>query len=281
MPQESLKNDFQSAHEAGQNTKILTYMVDGVEHVFLPPGASLESMEKFLPAPRRIVASPQFNDVEGFASYVKEFAEAGSRVFVDDNEFKFTTVFDFHSKGLPAWGDHSASIKMELAHEWQRFKEFDGRALKPVDFAEFLEDNVAYISARSGMTGADLLTMAQTFKVQLKGELQVEDTLSGGLRNLVIKDDSTLKGRDSEGKQISFPEKLHFDLRLFKNHKAYPIEVYLRTRTSKESVTFMIKIPDPKGLVEEAFDKVIEDVRSATELSTIKGSFSGPSHKRN
>lgn len=272
--------DFQAAFEAGQHTRIIKENFQGVDHVLVPPGCSLQSLEKLLPAPIRIKAHPAFNDVAGFAAYVQEFAEAGSRVFVDDSKYRFTTVFDCHAKGQPAWGDHSASITMELAPEWKRFRAFDGKAMAPKDFAEFLEDNVAYVdSARSGMSGADVLTMAQTFKVNVKGELEVEESLSRGLRKLVIKDDSTLKGRNANGTELEFPEKLHFNLRIFKNHSAYPIEVFLRTRTTKELVVFLIKIPDAEGLIEEAFDRVIVDVASSTGLPTLKGTFEGPSHK--
>ncbi|MDP2141327.1 MAG: DUF2303 family protein [Gammaproteobacteria bacterium] len=281
MTQTSDRGDFQSAFEAGQATQIVTADIEGVQHILVPPGCTLQSMERLMDAPIRIKAHPSFNDVAGFAEYVKEFAEEGSRVFVDDAQYRFTTVFDCHAKDQPAWGDHSASITMGLAPEWKRFREFDSKAMSPKVFAEFLEDNVAYVdTARSGMSGADVLTMAQTFKVDIKGELDVEESLSQGLRKLVIKDDSTLRGKNVQGKELSFPEKLHFNLRIFKNHSAYPIEVFLRTRTTKEQVVFLIKIPDPEGLLEEAFDRVIEDVCNATGLPTLKGSFEGPSHKK-
>lgn len=272
--------DFQAAFEAGQATQIVYANFHGIDHVLIPPGCKLQSLETLLPAPTRIKATPSFNDVDGFATYVAEFKGDGSRVFVDDSKYRFTTVFDCHAKDQPAWGDHSASITMELAHEWKRFRGFDSKAMSPKEFAEFLEDNVAYVDGeRSGMSGADVLTMAQTFKVNVKGELDVEESLSRGLRKLVIKDDSTLRGKNVAGTELEFPEKLHFNLRIFKNHNAYPIEVYLRTRTSKEAVVFLIKIPDPDGLLEEAFDRVIDDVRSRTLLPTLKGSFNGPTHK--
>lgn len=51
-------------------------------------------------------------------------------------------------------------------------------------------------------------------------------------------------------------------------------------RSTIEQVVFLIKIPDPEGLLEEAFDRVIDDVRTATGLPTLKGNFEGPSHKR-
>lgn len=274
-------SDFQDAHDAGAATKLVIEEIRDVPHVLIPPGSSLKSLKTLLPTPTRIQEHPQFADIAGFADYVAEFKQEGSRIFVDDASFRFVTVFDFHAPGQPGWCDHSASIKMELSPEWRRFTGFDNHAMTPRQFAEFLEDNVAYIdSDASAMTGADLLTMAQTFKVDVKGELEVEESLSRGLRKMIIKDDSTLKGRNADGRELEFPEKLYFALRIFKHHNAYPIEVYLRTRTSKEQVLFLIKIPDAEGLQEEAFNKVIEDVRTATGLKVLKGSFNGPSHRK-
>ena len=275
------KHDFQYAFEAGAASQLVINHIEGVPHVMIPPGSSLKSLEALLPSPTRIREHPQFSDIDGFADYVDEFKQTGSRVFVDDKAFRFCTVFDFHAPGLPAWCDHSASIKMDLSPEWERFTRFDNKPMSPREFAEFLEDNVAYIDSESSkMTGADLLTMAQTFKVNIKGDIEVEETLSRGLRKMVIKDDSTLRGQKKDGTELEFPEKLYFLLRIFKNHKAYPIEVYLRTRTSKDAVVFMIKIPDSDGLREEAFGKVIEDVKRATGLKVLKGSFNGPDHRK-
>jgi len=279
MPE--IKNDFQSAFDAGAAMKLVLEKIEGVPHALIPPGSTLQSLEKLLPAPTRIRQHPEFTEIDGFADYVAEFKQDGSRVFVDDAKFRFVTVFDFHAPGKPQWCDHSASIQMHLSPEWTRFVAYDNTPMSPRAFAEFLEDNLAYVdSEKSGMTGADLLTMAQTFKVDVRGELEVEESLSRGMRKLLIKDDSTLKGRNQIGHELEFPERLFFSLRIFKNHNAYPIEIFLRTRTTNDKVVFMIKIPDVEGLREEAFNRVIEDVKEATGLKVLKGSFTGPDHRR-
>jgi len=277
----SHNNDFEAAFQAGVATKLVMNTIHGVDHALVPPNCELKSLEHLLPAPTRIREHPQFSDIAGFADYVEEFKQAGSRVFVDDDKHRFVTVFDFHAPDNPAWCDHSASIQMHLAPEWERFTAFDNKAMAPKQFAEFLEDNVAYIDEEaSGMSAAELLTMAQTFKINIKGNVEVEETLSRGLRKMVIQDDSTLRGQTKDGRELEFPEMLFFRLRIFKNHKTYPIQVHLRTRTSQESVAFMIKIPDSEGLLEEAFNKVIDDVREETGLKVLKGSFNGPNHRR-
>jgi uncharacterized protein YfdQ (DUF2303 family) len=271
--------DFQNAFDAGRQAKIEVIEIEDVLHVLVPQGCALKSMEELLPAPTRIRATPAFHDVEGFSSYVAEFKAEGTRIFVDDAKLRFFTVFDHHSKDAPAWGDHSASMDVHESPEWIRFKAFNDKPLSPKEFAEMIEDNLEYISAE-GMTSADLLMMAQSFKVDFKSsELVVEDTLQKGLRNLVIKDDGALRGAGKEGKELEFPEKLALALRVFKNQAAYSISVWLRYRATKDKVIFFIKIPDPDGIKEKAFSEVIEAVKSATGLPTVKGSYSGPKHK--
>ena len=171
-------------------------------------------------------------------------------------------------------------MKLELSREWKRFVNLNETNMNPKEFAEFLEDNIDYLSTTDEMSGADLMTMAQSFKINLKGDVQVEDTLQSGLKTLVIKDDSTLSGKNVNGQQVAFPEHIAFDLRIFKNHETYPIKVFLRYRASKDVVSFWIKIPDSEKLEEQAFDRVIENVKEKTKLKTLKGQYSGHNHRR-
>jgi uncharacterized protein YfdQ (DUF2303 family) len=271
--------DFDAAFNAGRSYELKPVIIEGIPHVLLPPGCSLSSLEALLPAPKRIMAHPAFHDIEGFAAYVDEFKSAGSRVFVDETALSFFTIFDHHAKDQPAWGDHCASMKLEESPEWVRFKAFNDKKLSPIEFAEMIEDNLEYISA-ANMTSADLLTMAQSFKVDFKGnELQVQDTLQRGLRSLVVKDEGVARGAKADGTELEFPEMLTLKLRIFKYQAAYELKVYLRYRASKERVLFFIKITDPEGIREKAFAAVIDDVKTATKLPTVKGKYSGPKHK--
>lgn len=271
-------SDFKDAYQLGQGAEIKTHTTNEVEHILIPPNCDLKSMEYLMDAPQRIKAHPEFYDIPGFNDYIKDFKEEGSRIFVDDSNYRFVTVFDCHSKDAPAWGDHSASLNVEISDEWKRFKNLNGKKLEPIEFAEFLEDNVGCIKA-GNLSGADLLTMAQNFKIKIKGDLQIDDQLHNGLRHLTINDDSTLKGANEKGKEVKFPETLTISLRFFKNCSTYPVEVFLRYRANNDSLFFFIKIPDPDGLQEEAFNQVMAEVKEATELPTLKGSFQGPSHK--
>lgn len=270
------KTEYEAAWAHGAAVTPRTFKIEDVPHVVLPPGCELASFQNLMPAPTRIKASPEFSDVEGFADYTNEFKQDGSRIFVDQSDWRFFTVFDAHAPGQPAWGDHCASLKMKESPEWRRFKAINGTAFAPMELAEFLEENLEYVAGP--IEGADLLTMAQNLKVQLKGDLQIEHRTQSGLKQLLVKDDSTLQGKSGE-RTLEFPEKVDLALRIFENHETYPIQVFLRYRATKDAVKFWFKIPDPEGIQEQAFDQVILGVRAATGLRTLKGRYAGPMHK--
>jgi len=271
-----MSTEFEAAFSAGAATEIVSVNIEGIPHVLVPPGSSLESMGRLMDAPKRIKASPEFYDVNGFIDYAEEFQQEGTRIFVNQDRWQFFTVFDFHAKGAPAWGDHSASLCLKQSPEWKRFIAIDGVKMDPTTLAEFLEENIEYIAGP--IAGADLLSMSQNLKVALKGNLEIEQTLQAGMRHLQIKDDSVLSGKSGE-KEMSFPEKVDLNLRIFDNHSAYSIKVFLRYRGVKEGIVFWFKIPDPQGIEERAFDAVIDEVREKSGLKTLKGRFEGPKHK--
>lgn len=272
------KTEAQYIYEKGRESAgVETVELVGVPYALVPRDCDLVSLEKNLPAPRRIIASPEFHDVDGFADYVEQFREVGTRIFVDAKSMRFTTVFDCHAPGKPAWGDHSASLVFCLSSEWERFKKLDGKRMNNREFAEFIEDHVAYIK-NDKLTGADLLTMAQNLKVQFKGELAVEETLHAGLRNLTIRDDSTLKAQKGD-KLIAFPEKLKLALRVFRGDTAFSIEVFVRYRTENNTLVFWIKIPDAEAIQEAAFDQATARIKQKTGLPVLLGTYYGQSHK--
>jgi len=83
-----------------------------------------------------------------------------------------------------------------------------------------------------------------------------------------------------KGMALEFPEVIDLKIRVYKYQAAYQLPVRLRYRTSKESVTFLIKIGDIAGIEERAFDEVVKDVAAKTELPICKGAYVGASHKQ-
>lgn len=226
-----------------------------------------------MPAPMRLKSKSTFSDLDSFDAYAKPFKEDDSVIYLDEENRKFKIVFDHHGKDKPTWGEHTASLKLFFSNEWTRFKKMDGEKMKPKEFAEFIEDNINYLSAE-GMSAADLITLSENFRINVKGDVEVEDTLHAGMRKLVIKDDSTISSNTPDGRVLTIPPELKVKMRFFKNGTTYDTKVFLRYRISQGSLYFYIKIPDPEGIEEEALNAFSEKVAEKTELKVLKGTFS-------
>jgi uncharacterized protein YfdQ (DUF2303 family) len=271
-----LRSEIDSAFLRLMEMNARTLEVEGVPHVVVPDGCRLQSLESLNPAPQRIKASPAFANVDGFVDYVGEFAREGSRIFVDKKHWRFTTVFDAHAPGQPSWCDHSASLTMELSHEWKQLLSVNGKKMAPQELAEYIEENLEYFIGP--VEGAELLTMAQNLKLDLKGDLNIATSTQSGLRELIIRDDSVVKGQSGE-KTMAFPEKVELAMRIFDHDSTYKVTAYLRYRASKDGIVFWFKIVNPDDIQEGAFDKIVSLVREQTALKTLYGTFDGPKHK--
>lgn len=268
----SRDTDFGAAYLRGMEHTLDTVDIGGIEHTLVPKDCSVVSFEKLMPAPARIKAAHKFHDIESFARYFKEFAEDGTRIFVDESKSTFVAVFDCDHKGAPAWGDHSISLSMDIAHEWTRFTNANNQKMDQRVFAEFLEDSVDYIVGPNEFTGARLLEMAQNINMDIKGNFACTETMAEGLKVLNIKDESTAHA-NINGQNIKFPAQLELALRVFRGSKAYKFNAHLRHRVRKEGLLFWYTIPDIEAVKENAFAHVIAQVQEACGKDVYRGSY--------
>ena len=264
--------DFDAAFLRGAEQKLETTFIGEIEHALVPKDCTVMSFEKLMPAPERIKASHEFHDIDSFARYFKEFAEEGTRIFVDENKAKFIAVFDCDFKDAPAWGDHRISLQMEIAPEWKRFTALNNEKMDQRRFAEFLEDSVDYIVGPGEFTGAKLLEMAQNINMDIKGQFTCVDTMAEGLKVLNIKDESTAHA-NINGQTIKFPPQLELALRVFRGSKAYKFPAHLRHRVRKEGLTFWYTVPDIERVHEDAFSDVIEQVKTQCGKDIFRGVY--------
>lgn len=271
-----------AAFDMGVKTKINSKMIGGIEHVQLPDDCKLQSFERLMDKPNRIKAAHVFNDTDSFVTYFELFSSEGTRIFVDDKNFNFTTVYDCDNPGEPAWGDHTSSLQMRFSFEWSRFKNIHKERMNQKEFSEFLCRNAEYIefhrkdgSENIPMDGNELLTMAKKIDVNIKGNAEFEESESRGIKKIVICDDSTASGKTSDGKSIEFPEEITLTLRVFRNSAAFKVPAFLRQRIDKDKkgLIFWIEIKDIEQTEEAAFDKVIAEMEEKTKITALRGIY--------
>jgi hypothetical protein len=158
---------------------------DGREFVILPLGMTKvdipdeHGLKKSMPA--YLSQRVTLQSVESLGVYVNRFKIADSVLFADIAASKIVAVLDYHSaatpsltivdvedasKAMPLSGAaptvkraaHRAIMELPFSEEYNAWKAIDGKLMKQLDFARFLEENAAEVSAPSG---ADLLEIVR------------------------------------------------------------------------------------------------------------------------
>ena len=143
---------------------------DARHYVAVPNGYRLETVdtEDLMPAPRRIVAQATVDSLESFVAYVQRHKLPETVVWVKLNPLTsaltLTGRIDEHANDKPSWRRHSVTFTPLLSVEWQRWMGKNGAQQKQLDFALFMENNIADVASVEGLpTGAQMLEMALQF----------------------------------------------------------------------------------------------------------------------
>lgn len=253
---------------ASQSKEIEITEIKGVPYAKIPHGHTLESLEKLLPNPTRIRAQPLLLDVEAFGEYFKEFQQDGTRIFVDDRDFTFTSVFDSDTPDLAGHGDHKATLQFFKSHEWSGFRAISRDYVSRDKMARFLEQNIDYITGE--FSGVRLLDMTRKLTMKIRGDIDINEDLANGVRGLVVSGNTTVKAKEGDN-YIPFPEKIDINVRIFKHCPAYKLEARFHWKLQNDDILLALDLIDPDGVEESAFNQVIESVEKETGKKPIRG----------
>ena len=78
----------------------------------LPNDFTLYDLEKFMPLRRRLRGAMTTSVIEHFATYTKDNAESGARVFIDPATLQATAVLNIGTTDKPGHGDNTATLKL-------------------------------------------------------------------------------------------------------------------------------------------------------------------------
>lgn len=212
-------------------------------------------LERYRATPRHRRASPQFDTVDSFASYVlkHEFgAQERLEVYVDGEPSRASNLFaiavfdglspnDHHG----SWFRHRAVLALSHSSEFQKWQRALGlAALDQVALAETLEDLAHTIVAPVAADLAEAIqNMAETRTVKFAAKTSLRD----GMRSFVYtEDDGGPQG------QIRVPAKFRVRLPFFRSSPApTEFDILLRYRwSSEQKPRFTLVAPGLQRLVE-------------------------------
>lgn len=247
-------------------------------------------LEEFRLFPKRKEGIAQAQTFDAFCELVNRHKTGNSAIFADAAWQKpsFTAVIDYHEAingGRADFGRHRVRYDFPLSEEWQAWIGQNGTTMTQQDFAWFLEDRVAELSAP---TDAEKAQLEHQFQTTVATPAQVVE-LSRGLTVAVaasVKAHTTLQTgegsiqfdethNDGAGQKLKVPGIFMLNIAPFFMGETIRVPVRLRYRVREGKVLWFYQIYRPDLAITEHVRHTLADARERTGLPTYEGKPEG------
>lgn len=225
--------------------------------VVVPQGFQVASLESKLAAPSRIRQRVNLSEVAGFIAYCEEYGADTSKFFASKESLTVSCVVDYHSPDTPSWATHRATLILARTPEWLTWEGESGKPMEQVNFAHFLEKNLAEIV---DPPGAQVLEIASTLEARKGVQFKSAVTLSNGQRTFAY--DEQIEGKAGVGGKLAIPERFKLALRPFEGTDPFEVEAFFRYRIESGNLKLWFELIRPDKVTEHAWFEVIEKIES-------------------
>lgn len=271
------KNLLETFLENSATHAVLQNNANGNPLVIIKGNGEIASLEKYLDAPLRINREQGFCDLRGFVDYVNDFKTDTTVCFTGSSEIR--TIFDYHGREQPRWGNHQAVFKIQTSRRWEIWAKAHNQWMPQKQFADFLDSGLNEIINPSQ---AEILTLVQNFRATTSYEYDSEN--SSGREELRYR--KIIQGGSSKSETITLPDYVTLALQPFENidvlNERLPEDLEIPAYELKAKISWQVS-PDAAGLmfkvqilnVENVVNKTLEIIKAAlkhlTEVKTYIG----------
>jgi uncharacterized protein YfdQ (DUF2303 family) len=258
MDQQPFKTELEAALEAGKELmKPEVIDVNGIPTLVVHKSAQVSSFPERTEAPQALIQNVILHDATSFLEYFNEFADDHSYIFVDLKTAKFKAIIDYHKdSSSPRWNRHTVTYQCPKTPEWSKWIENSGSKMDQVEFALFIEDNLAEIAKP---TGAEMLEIASSLQSKNNASFSSATRLDNGETQFNYKEDiETSAGVNG---QLNIPAKIELGLAPFQGTDAYKVEARFRYRVSHGTLTMWYDIIRSHRIIEDAVKDTFEAIK--------------------
>ncbi|MEQ1951002.1 DUF2303 family protein [Mesorhizobium yinganensis] len=236
--------------------------------------------------PARKAGQAEALTLESFLELANRHKTAHSVIFANTDWTKpaLTAVIDYHeakSGGLADNCRHRVHYAYPLSEEWKEWIKLNGEPMKQAEFAYFLEDRVAELSAP---TDHERVTLEQQFATKIATPAQVVE-LSRGLKVNVdtrVKTAVTLQSgegqiaweeahNDATGQALKVPGLFMLSIAPFFMGDKIRLPVRLRYRPAGANITWSYALYRPDLAITEHVRQTLFEAREKTGLPVYEG----------
>lgn len=244
--------------------------------LFTPTGFTaklLPELENHLPQPLRKVAVVALDDADSFIWYVKEHGSLAScRIYMTadypQGKVDFLALINDHTQDDAHWRDHKANFTPAKSVEWNRWTGANRKAMGQLEFASWIEDNMADIAAVEGMPNASqMLEMALTFEAVADKKFKSATRLqSGGISmEYIDTEDSATRSR------MSMFERFSLGLPVMQGGDAYRLDARLKYRITDGVLKLWFELVRPDKVLEAAARDLTKKIKDEAGFPLLMG----------
>lgn len=238
---------------------------------------------RFLPARREGTA--RVTTLQSFVDLVNRHKDEGSAIFAKTTwpEPSLTAVFDYHGlDNKPRWGKHRAVYAFPITDEFKVWIEMNGKQMEQGDFAAFLEEHAAELSApydgertefehlfkEKFATPIDLIALSRSLEVFVGARVKRQERLASGERTVEFVEEHT----NTKGEKVEIPGIFMVSVPAFIDGEPIRIPARLRYRVAGGSIHWFYQLYRWQFWLRDQIKNDLDRAGEKTTLPTFEGS---------
>jgi uncharacterized protein YfdQ (DUF2303 family) len=248
---------------------------DKPAYVAVPDGWNLQDTEALDACPRRKKSTVSLDDDTGYIDYIKRHGAPDLTTIWCDADYEkgrigYTCVLNDHAgdEGGQEWRDHIARFTPAQSVEWKRWIDKDGKVMDQLEFATFIENNLADIATTEGLpSGTDMLHMSTNLEItqdsSIKSAIRMQ---SGGVRISYIEDENA-----ETAKFMEVYSQFAIGIPVFRGSDAYQVNARLKYRLNGGKLKFWYELIRADKVMEASAKSLTVKIQEQTTFPIFHG----------
>lgn len=241
-------------------------------------------IESYRTEPARREGTAQVTTLQSFIALVNRHKDDGSAVFAKTAwpEPHLLAVFDYHDlDGTPRWGKHRARYAFPITDEFKVWIEKNGKAMEQAEFAAFLEDHAAELSAayppeaaqfetlfkERFATPADLIALSRNLEIHVGAKVKRAERIQTGERTVEFVEEHL----NTKGEKVEIPGIFMVSVPAFVDGEPVRIPARLRYRIAGGSIHWFYQLYRWQFWLRDQIKNDLDTVAQQTALPTFEG----------
>jgi uncharacterized protein YfdQ (DUF2303 family) len=243
---------------------------DGREFLIVPEGATIRDVSDEhslrVTPPRYITQAVTLQTQDSLVEYVNRYKTENSVLFADISANSLLCVVDYHAKDKAAQTSHRAMLTLPFSEEWRLWTGISGHLKPQLEFARFLEENGADITAPPA---GDLLDACRDLQANRKVNFIKAVRTASDNENFEYSDETTAQTRGG----IEIPTKFVLGLPVYFGEPDTELHAFLRWKIDPEKggLQLGIALNRAEHVRQAVFKQIVQGVAERTSSVAVFG----------